>query len=397
MPDMLIAPIAAAPTAQTLTAASSQGSAANAQGSDPAPSFSSALNQQIKSQAKSAQAADDASKSSDAAKNAKDAQGANQTASQAADPVVAADVMAALMPMLPPAGQTQASTKGTTSPQDTPSANADPAALQAMTIGLPNALAQTLTSSGPGTPGAALPGKGGTGADPNAPGIGLSGLGNSGKSATGPAVGPAIVASALSAEDKTANANATTNSANAVVPADFQSLLAASQSAQLTQPTGVATATVAGHTVSAMSTPFNTQGWSQEVGDRVVWMANTQNSRAELVLNPPQLGRVEISLTLNGDQASANFVAASPAVREALQNAMPQLREVLAGAGIQLGQAQVGADSSSQWSNQQETRHNGGSSRADANGMTIGASASAGSIASVTRLRQGNGLVDAFA
>ena len=128
-------------------------------------------------------------------------------------------------------------------------------------------------------------------------------------------------------------------------------------------------------------------------------MANQQNSRADLVLNPPQLGRVEISLTVNGDQATANFVSASPEVRDALNQAMPHLREVLAGAGIQLGQAQVGADSSSQWSNQQETRHNGGSSSrtaADGTSTTV-SSLSAGTIAGSMRLRQGNGLVDAFA
>lgn len=94
--------------------------------------------------------------------------------------------------------------------------------------------------------------------------------------------------------------------------------------------------------------PVGTSGWSEEVGNRVVWMANRQESRAELVLTPPQMGRVEVSLTISGDQASANFVSANPAVREALEAALPRLREVLADAGIQLGQAQVGAENPGQ-------------------------------------------------
>jgi flagellar hook-length control protein FliK len=109
-----------------------------------------------------------------------------------------------------------------------------------------------------------------------------------------------------------------------------------------------------GHTASSavsplqITQPVGTSGWGEEVGNRVVWMANRQESRAELVLTPPQMGRVEVSLTISGDQASANFVSANPAVREALEAALPRLREVLADAGIQLGQAQVGAENPGQ-------------------------------------------------
>lgn len=94
------------------------------------------------------------------------------------------------------------------------------------------------------------------------------------------------------------------------------------------------------HTVA---TPVASRGWADEVGQKLVWTASQDNGTAELILTPPQLGRIQVSINLQGDQASASFIAANPLTREALQDAMPRLREILAQAGIQLGQADVGA------------------------------------------------------
>lgn len=95
---------------------------------------------------------------------------------------------------------------------------------------------------------------------------------------------------------------------------------------------------------SALGTPQ----WQAEFSDRVQFMSRNNESRAELVLTPPQLGRIEVSLNINGDQASALFVSANPEVRTALEAAMDRLREALASNGITLGQADVGSESSGQ-------------------------------------------------
>jgi flagellar hook-length control protein FliK len=100
--------------------------------------------------------------------------------------------------------------------------------------------------------------------------------------------------------------------------------------------------------VKAIGTPVGASGWDGEIGGQIVWMTSHQQNRAELTLTPPQFGRIEISLSLSGDQANAFFVSANPAVRDALEAALPRLREVLADVGITLGQAQVGSESSSQ-------------------------------------------------
>jgi flagellar hook-length control protein FliK len=137
-------------------------------------------------------------------------------------------------------------------------------------------------------------------------------------------------------------------------------------------------------------------GWSQEVGNRLVWMSNSTNSHAELVLTPPQMGRVEVSLSVTGDQATATFVSSNPVVREALEAAMPRLREILADAGIQLGQTQVGAENARQSAQQEKNGDNFAFKRDTPNAtgssqlITAPQSASSG-------LKMGRGLVDIFA
>lgn len=147
-----------------------------------------------------------------------------------------------------------------------------------------------------------------------------------------------------------------------------------------------------------VKTPVGAQGWDSEVGDKLVWMVNRQEQRAELVLNPPQLGRVEVSLSMNGDQTNASFVSANPAVRDALEAALPRLREILADAGVSLGQTQVGAESSNNAANQSADRrgngHNPAHHAADLDTVESGALRQD---AGRTWIRQGRGLVDTFA
>ena len=95
----------------------------------------------------------------------------------------------------------------------------------------------------------------------------------------------------------------------------------------------------------AVNSPLGSSHWSASVGNSVLLMNHAGQQRAELVLTPPDLGRIEVSITMKGDEASATFVSANPVVRDALENALPRLREILADAGISLGQTQVGAES----------------------------------------------------
>lgn len=88
--------------------------------------------------------------------------------------------------------------------------------------------------------------------------------------------------------------------------------------------------------------------WGGAFGEKVVWMATQNHQVAELRLNPPSLGPLEVRLTVSNDQATALFVSHHSAVREAIETALPRLREMLADNGIMLGNATVSSESFSQ-------------------------------------------------
>lgn len=94
-----------------------------------------------------------------------------------------------------------------------------------------------------------------------------------------------------------------------------------------------------------VATPLGQTVWRDDVGQKLIWMVSNNRQQADLVLNPPQLGHIEVTLSLDGNQASANFTSPHAAVREALENSMTRLREVLADAGVTLGQTHVGSES----------------------------------------------------
>ncbi|MBZ0093322.1 MAG: flagellar hook-length control protein FliK [Sulfuricellaceae bacterium] len=104
-------------------------------------------------------------------------------------------------------------------------------------------------------------------------------------------------------------------------------------------------------------------GWGQAVGQRVVWLVGQQQHTAELQLNPPHLGPLEVRLTIGADQMSATFISQHPAVREAIEAALPRLRDMLADNGIMLGNVNVGAESFMQQQQQQQSNQFAGQGR----------------------------------
>ena len=145
-----------------------------------------------------------------------------------------------------------------------------------------------------------------------------------------------------------------------------------------------------------VSQPVGSSTWGSEIGNRVVIMAGNRDSHAELILTPPQMGRIEVSLTVSGDQATANFVSGNPVVREALESALPRLREILAEAGIQLGQAQVGAENPKQTAQQEKDGNKFSSMKDSGSGNTLLKTGSEQTHATAS-LKISRGLVDVFA
>jgi len=147
-----------------------------------------------------------------------------------------------------------------------------------------------------------------------------------------------------------------------------------------------------------VTTPAGQRAWAAEVGNQVAWMVGRNESKAELVLTPSSLGKLGVSIQVNGDQTTAHFVAATPAAREALEQAMPRLREVLQQAGIHLGHTDVST------SGDQRTHdggQDGGARHAGSGAARDSGSADAGGglkpANPTTWVHRGNGVIDTFA
>ena len=95
-------------------------------------------------------------------------------------------------------------------------------------------------------------------------------------------------------------------------------------------------------------TPAGQRAWAEDIGSRMVWLIGRGESRAELVLTPPSLGKLGISIQVSGEQTTAHFVTSTAAARDALEQALPRLRELMQQAGINLGQTDVSTSSDRQ-------------------------------------------------
>jgi len=100
---------------------------------------------------------------------------------------------------------------------------------------------------------------------------------------------------------------------------------------------------------ASINTPFSQQAsWGEEVGSRVKWMVNSQVQSAELKMNPAHLGPVEVRISVQNDLTTIHFTAQNSAVREALDSAMPRLREMLGDNGVNLADVDVSDQSFAQ-------------------------------------------------
>ena len=147
----------------------------------------------------------------------------------------------------------------------------------------------------------------------------------------------------------------------------------------------------------SIQTPLSQPGWGHEFGEKLVWMAKNDQQSAQININPPQLGPIQIHLSLNGDQATATFASPFGEVRQAIESALPQLKEMLASSGIDLGQANVGSNLAQQ---QRESQQQQAKTRRDGDENAIlpatGDHASSGTIA-LGATGRGQGKVDLFA
>ena len=143
----------------------------------------------------------------------------------------------------------------------------------------------------------------------------------------------------------------------------------------------------------SVQTPVGQPQWAEDFGQKVTLIATQRNQSAELHLNPAQLGPVEISLKLNGDHATVQFTSAHAAVRDAIEQSLPRLREMMAESGISLGNTTV----SDQAPREQQARQQSGNNASSDTDALSGGTPEESSVRSIPLTRRHDGMVDTFA
>ena len=146
-------------------------------------------------------------------------------------------------------------------------------------------------------------------------------------------------------------------------------------------PTGSATIPV----------PFGQPGWGQAFNNQVVWAVNQGMPAAQLHLSPPDLGPMSVRISMEQDQASMTFNSPHAMVREAIEAALPRLRDMLDSQGITLVNVNVSQHGSA------HTQREPGAWRNEADGAAGTASVSGpGNDSGVAGTRVAVGLLDVF-
>ena len=144
-----------------------------------------------------------------------------------------------------------------------------------------------------------------------------------------------------------------------------------------------------------IATPLGSHGWADEFSQKIIWISAQQNHVAELHLNPPNLGPLDVVLRISDNQATALFTSPHGAVRDAVENALPKLREILADNGIMLGNTTV-SDQSPRDRSTNGFMNQGSGTAAQHEVFGI-ASGPTELLSAAAPVRRHNGMVDTFA
>lgn len=103
-----------------------------------------------------------------------------------------------------------------------------------------------------------------------------------------------------------------------------------------------ATSRTAAQSLPAIAVPVADGAWAESLSDRVLMMTSNKIGNAEIRLTPAELGPLRIQVSVDDSTVTVAFQATNPAARDAIEQALPRLREMLADSGLSLGQASVG-------------------------------------------------------
>jgi hypothetical protein len=88
--------------------------------------------------------------------------------------------------------------------------------------------------------------------------------------------------------------------------------------------------------------PAQQPAFERALGERLAWLVQEGPHDARIKLHPAELGSIDIRLSLDGDSTRISLASPHAVVRDALEQAVPRLRELLGSAGLDLSHVDVG-------------------------------------------------------
>ncbi|AAZ27223.1 flagellar hook-length control protein FliK [Colwellia psychrerythraea] len=98
--------------------------------------------------------------------------------------------------------------------------------------------------------------------------------------------------------------------------------------------------------------------FADAVKDKVLITINQKLQQFDITLDPPEFGNMQVRVNLQGEQASVNFVVQNQQAKEALEQNMHKLKEMLSEQGVDVGGANVEQQDQQQNQNEQSLGQN---------------------------------------
>jgi len=135
--------------------------------------------------------------------------------------------------------------------------------------------------------------------------------------------------------------------------------------------------------------------WGNAIGQRITWMIGNKLQGAQLRITPAHLGPVDIKLSIESGVAQVSFASNHQVVRDALEQAVPRLRDMLDNQNLELGDVDISdrglADSQTMQDEFAHSQDKGAESGAEAE------LASDSEEQAVAHVLETDGLLDAYA
>jgi hypothetical protein len=125
------------------------------------------------------------------------------------------------------------------------------------------------------------------------------------------------------------------------VSAPQPSIVATDSVSQLQGASHVTRVTAPPAIQTGIDVPVLDDAWGDALNERVLWMAGKSIQKAEIRLNPADLGPIRVEISVTDDAAKVSFSAQNAMTREAIESALPRLREMLSENGLSLANTDV--------------------------------------------------------